>query len=240
VRLPSRFLTAEDELFKGMARRMELTGLAIRQVRKEGLRGDEGRRRVAELVSNPTDEMWEQVMDYGRYVTFQRPLGPHASKIAAFTNDLPITKAVLPFIRTPTNLFKFAIERSPAAPILREWRKDFAAGGAKRDLAVARATVGTAMGTLFAYLAEQGHITGSAPRDRNKRALMMADGWQPYSIKIGDKFYSYQRLDPFALTIGAAADIATLGDGMSEGQKAKGAALVWASIMGNLSNKFPL
>ena len=237
VRLPSRFLTAEDELFKGMARRMELTGLAIRQARKEGLRGEEGRRRVTELVSNPTDEMWEQVMDYGRYVTFQRPLGPHASKIAAFTNDLPITKAVLPFIRTPTNLFKFAIERSPAAPILREWRKDFAAGGARRDLAVARATVGTAMGTLFAYLAEQGSITGSAPRDRNKRALMMADGWQPYSVKIGDKFYSYQRLDPFALIIGAAADMATLGEGMTENQKAKGAALVWASIIGNLSNK---
>ncbi|PAL24541.1 thermonuclease family protein [Sphingopyxis sp. GW247-27LB] len=237
VRLPSRFLTAEDELFKGMARRMELTGLAIRQARKEGLRGEDGRRRVAELLSNPTGDMWEQVMDYGRYVTFQRPLGPHASKIAAFTNDLPITKAVLPFIRTPTNLFKFAIERSPAAPILREWRKDFAAGGARRDLAVARAAVGTAMGTLFAYLAEQGYITGSAPRDRNKRALMMADGWQPYSVKIGDKFYSYQRLDPFALTVGAAADMATLGEGMSEGQKAKGAALVWASIMGNLSNK---
>lgn len=237
IRLPSRFLTAEDELFKGMARRMELTGLAIREARKEGLRGAAGRQRAAELLNNPTDEMWEAAMDYGRYVTFQRPLGPHASKIAAFTNDLPITKAVLPFIRTPTNLFKFAIERSPAAPILREWRKDFVAGGAKRDLAVARATVGTAMGTLFAYLAEQGHITGSAPRDKNKRALMMADGWQPYSFKIGDKYYSYQRLDPFALTIGAAADMATLGDGMSEGQKAKGAALVWASILGNLSNK---
>jgi hypothetical protein len=237
IRLPSRFLTAEDELFKGMARRMELSGLAVREARKEGLRGAEGKRRAAELLNNPTDEMWEASMDYGRYVTFQRPLGPHASKIAAFTNDLPIMKAVLPFIRTPTNLFKFAIERSPAAPLLREWRRDFVAGGAKRDLAVARATVGTGMGTLFAYLAAQGVITGSAPRDKNKRALMMADGWQPYSVKIGDKYYSYQRLDPFALTIGAAADMATLGDGMSEGQKAKGAALVWASIMGNLSNK---
>lgn len=237
IRLPSRFLTAEDELFKGMARRMELSGLAIREARKEGLRGPEGRQRAAELLSNPTDEMWEKAMDYGRYVTFQRPLGPHASKIAALTNGLPIMKAVLPFIRTPTNLFKFAIERSPAAPLLREWRQDFAAGGARRDIALARAAVGSGLGALFAYMAEQGVITGSAPRDRNKRALMMADGWQPYSVKIGDRFYSYQRLDPFALTIGAAADMATLGDGMSENQKAKGAALVWASILGNLQNK---
>lgn len=237
LRLPTRALTAEDELFKAMARRMELSGLAVRQARKEGLRGAEGRQRAAELLNNPTDEMWEKAMDYGRYATFQRPLGPHASKVSALTNGLPIAKVVLPFIRTPTNLFKFTVERSPAAPMLREWRKDFAAGGARRDIAIARALVGSGMGMLFAQAAANGQITGSAPRDENKRRLMMADGWQAYSVKIGDRYYSYQRLDPFALTIGAAADMATLGDGMTENQRAKGAALVWASILGNLSNK---
>ncbi len=237
LRIPTRALTAEDELFKAMARRMELSGLAIREARQEGLRGAEGRARAAELLNNPTDEMWEKALDYGRYVTFQRPLGPVASLLSIATERAPVLKAVLPFVRTPTNLFKFAIERSPGAPLLREWRKDFAAGGARRDIAIARAMVGSGIGAVIAELATDGRITGSAPRDENKRRLMMADGWQPYSVKIGDKYYSYQRLDPFALTIGAAADIATLGDGMTENQKAKGAAVVWASIMGNLSNK---
>lgn len=123
------------------------------------------------------------------------------------------------------------------APLLREWRQDFAAGGARRDLAVARSMVGSGMGALFAEAAAKGVITGSAPPDDNRRRLMMADGWQPYSIKIGDRFYSYQRLDPFALTIGASADMATLGDGMTENQKSEGAGLVVASIIGNLSNK---
>lgn len=237
LRLPTRFLTAEDELFKATARRMEIVGLAARQAGKEGLKGKAAAARAAELAANPTDEMWQSALDYGRYVTFQRPLGPIASLVSIATQRAPILKAILPFIRTPTNLFKFAIERSPMAPLLREWRRDFAAGGAKRDLAVARTMVGTGMGATFAELASRDIITGSAPRDENKRRLMMADGWQPYSIKIGDKYYSYQRLDPFALTIGAAADMATLDEGMSENQKAKGAALVWASIMGNLSNK---
>lgn len=237
LRLPTTALTFEDEFFKAIARRSEMAGMAVRVARSEGLRGKEGTRRAAELLANPTDEMWASALDYARYVTFQRPLGEAASKVSAFTQAMPAAKAVLPFVRTPTNLFKFAVERSPLAPLLREWRKDFAAGGASRDLAVARAIVGTGFGALMAEAASKGLITGSPPRDKNKRALMMADGWQPYSLKIGDKYYSYQRLDPFALTIGGAADMATLGDGMTDGQKDKGAALVVASIMGNLSNK---
>src|SRR3546814_18267585 len=39
------------------------------------------------------------------------------------------------------------------------------------------------------------------------------------------------------MTFGAAADIATLGNGMSESQREKGAALLVASIMSNLASK---
>jgi hypothetical protein len=237
ARLPSRFLTAEDELFKGIARRMELNGLAVRKASKEGLKGQEARDRIAELVTNPTDDMMQSALEYGRYVTFQSPLGPIASKVSAITTDAPIFKAVLPFVRTPTNLFKFFVERSPAAPLLKEFRRDFAAGGAKRDLAVAKVMVGSGMGATIAEMASKGLITGSAPTDDNKRRLMEANGWQPYSVKIGDQYYSYKRLDPFALTIGAAADLATLSEGMTEKQLDNQASTLVAAIVGNLSDK---
>jgi hypothetical protein len=237
VRLPSRFLTAEDELFKGIARRIELEGLAVRKAAQEGLKGQEARERTAELLVNPTDDMMLSALEYGRYATFQAPLGRFASKVSAATTEMPILKAVLPFVRTPTNLFKFFIERTPAAPLMKEFRRDFAAGGAKRDLAVAKVMVGSGLGAVMAELAAKGIITGSSPKDDNKRGLQMADGWQPYSVKIGDKYYSYKRLDPFALTIGAAADLATLSDGMTDKQLDNRAGLVTASILGNLSNK---
>lgn len=237
VRTPTRFLTAEDELFKGMARRMELTGLAMRKAHSEGLKGDALRARSAELLANPTDDMIESAMDYGRYVTFQRPLGEIAGPVSRATQDAPILKLILPFVRTPTNLFKFGIERSPAAPLLKEWRKDFAAGGAKRDLALARAMVGSGFGAAFAEMAANGLITGSPPSDQNRLRQLRASGWQEYSVKLGDTYYSYKRLDPFALTIGAAADMATLGDGMTEAEREEGAGLIVASILGNLSNK---
>ena len=39
----------------------------------------------------------------------------------------------------------------------------------------------------------------------------MATGWRPYSIKIGDTYYSYQRLDPIATILGIAADFVETG-----------------------------
>jgi endonuclease YncB( thermonuclease family) len=237
IRVPTRLLTAEDELFKGVARRMELNAQAVRTARREGLRGDTARARIAELSANPTDDMMEAALEYGRYLTFQRQLGPVASKVSALTNDNPVIKVFLPFVRTPTNLIKFAVERSPAAPLLREWRKEFMAGGASRDLAIARASLGTGMGMLVYQAALAGHITGSAPSDPAKARLLYADGWKPNSIKIGDTYYSYRRLDPFSSTLGVAADLATMGDNMSERQQNDRVTLLVASIMGNLASK---
>tara|TARA_R110002124_G_scaffold287106_2_gene470478 strand:+ start:1375 stop:5913 length:4539 start_codon:yes stop_codon:yes gene_type:complete len=244
LRVPTRALTAEDELFKAMARRMELSGLAVRQAGKEGLKGQAAKDRVAELLNNPPDEMLQQSFDYGRYLTFTKPLSEKDGALSALgsmasraTQVVPALKAILPFVRTPTNLIKFSIERSPLAPAMKDWRRDFAAGGARRDLAVARAMVGSGIGALMAQYAAEGKITGSPPSDKAKERLLRADGWQPYSFKVGDKYYSYLRLDPFASTIGTAADIATMNNGMTDKQRADGATLTVASILSNLGSK---
>ncbi|MGE0775660.1 MAG: hypothetical protein AB7L36_11560, partial [Sphingomonadaceae bacterium] len=237
IRIPTRMLSAEDELFKAIGRRMELNGLAVREASKEGLKGEAFRKRVAELSANPTDEMLERSFDYARYVTFQRPLGKIGQSMMNITAEWPLLKLFLPFIRTPSNIFKYVIERSPAAPVVKDWRTDFAAGGARRDLALAKMALGTGLGMLITDLAAQGHVTGSGPADEGAKQLLRADGWAPYSIRIGDKYYSYQRLDPIASTLGVAADLAATSEYMTEKQREKSAALVTTAIMKNLSNK---
>jgi endonuclease YncB( thermonuclease family) len=237
VRTPTRLLTAEDEFFKGIARRMELNGIAARMAHKEGLKGEGAANRIADLVANPTNGMLHAAEDYGRYVTFQSKLGPFAQGVSDMANNSIITKFFLPFIRTPTNLLKFATERSPAAPLLSEWRKDYVAGGARRDLAMAKMLVGTGFGAAMYEAARSGSITGAAPSDPKKARLLYADGWKPYSVKVGDTYYSYARLDPFSSTIGVAADMATLPEGMSDRQREDKATLLVASILGNLANK---
>ena len=237
IRVPTRLLTAEDQLFKGIARRMELNGQAVRIAAKEGLEGDEAKQRIAELVANPTDEMFERSMDYGRYLTFQRKLGETGRHISGITNSNLLAKVVVPFVRTPINLLKFATERSPAAPLLKEWRAEFNAGGEARDMAVARMMLGTGLAAVMYEAALEGKITGAVPPDANKAKLMYADGWQPYSVKVGDRWISYSRLDPLSTTLGVAADMATLPSGLSERQQDDKATMLVASIMGNLASK---
>ncbi|QUT05195.1 thermonuclease family protein [Sphingobium phenoxybenzoativorans] len=237
IRTPTRMLNASDELFKGMARRMELSGLSVRKAYQEGLKGEEAKKRAADLLANPTEEMLDRAFDYGGYLTFQRPLGEGMQSFSRFVQKTPLMKFIVPFVRTPTNLLKFATERSPAAPILKEWRQDIAAGGDRRDLAVARMLVGTGVGAIAAEMAATGLITGNGPADEQAAQLLRADGWQPYSIKLGDKYVSYSRLDPFATTLGVAAGMVELQDYMTEKQQDKVGALIAASVMQNLSSK---
>lgn len=237
IRIPTRLLTAEDELFKGVARRMELNAQAVRIANREGLKGDEAKARIAELVADPTDGMLERSMDYGRYLTFQRQLGEFGQGLSRITSSNLPAKVIVPFVRTPINLMKFATERSPAAPLLKEWRRDFGAGGARRDMAIARVLLGTGFAMAMYEAALDGRITGAVPPDPAKARLMYADGWQPYSVKIGDRYISYSRLDPFSTTIGVAADMATLPEGLSDRQKEDKATMLVASIMGNLASK---
>ncbi|WP_422057959.1 hypothetical protein [Sphingomonas sp.] len=237
IDFPTLMLAAEDELFKAMARHMDIAGMAVRQARKEGLRGQAARDRAAELKASPTPEMLEQAFDYARYVTFQRPLGDIGNTGMAFLNKAWGLRVFVPYVRTPTNLLKFAAERSPIAPLLWKWSRDFKAGGTRRDMAIARWVVGTGATMLAVEAARQGLITGGGPANDSAKRLLEADGWQPYSVKVGDKYYSYRRLDPFSTTLGMAADYVDLQSHMSDREKEKTAAILVGSAMQNLSSK---
>ncbi len=237
VRIPTRMLAAEDEFFKAVARRQELGGLVMRRARAEGLKGDALYARIADLTANPPDDILDKTLDYARYLTFQRPLGTAGQAAQNLTSAIPALKLFVPFIRTPTNIIKFAAERSPFAPFVKEWREDMLAGGARRHLASAKIGMGTGLAALATQWAANGYITGSGPIDDNARNIKMADGWQPYSIKIGDEYYSYKRLDPLAMTLGMAADYATKGETMTDKQREHAAMVLGASFIENLKDK---
>jgi hypothetical protein len=54
-----------------------------------------------------------------------------------------------------------------------------------------------------------------------KRRVQAAASWQPYSVKIGDTYYNYQRLQPVGTLIGMAADVAEVWDHMTEEESDK-------------------
>lgn len=211
VRIPGRALIAEDEFFKAAGYRMEIQAQAYRQATAEGLSGKAFAQRVDELVRNPSEEMHMATESFQRYITFSETLhgdnwiqgiGQAGQKLAS----LPLGRFVLPFIKTPTNIAQYAIERTPLAPSLKTWRDDVAAGGAKRDLALARMGLGSMVAALVAGETAAGRITGGGPSNPQEKEALKAAGWQPYSVLIDGKYYGYNRLDPMGAIIGMAAD----------------------------------
>ena len=72
----------------------------------------------------------------------------------------------------------------------------------------AEMTIGSTIAGLGMSWAFDGNISGGGDPDPNKRRVQMASGWQPYSIKVGDKWYSYNRIQPLGTLLGMAADVA--------------------------------
>lgn len=69
------------------------------------------------------------------------------------------------------------------------------------------------MGTVYFNMEKiRERVTGKAPKGESQRAAWLADGKQEYSFRFGDKWVSYQRLDPFATILGLYADLIHYGE----------------------------
>jgi hypothetical protein len=67
--------------------------------------------------------------------------------------------------------------------------------------------LGTGIAVAAAMKAFDGTITGAGPEDPTERASLSAQGWQPYSVRIGDRYHSYQHL-PGAYALAMVANYA--------------------------------
>jgi hypothetical protein len=147
-------------------------------------------------------------LDTGRS---RKELGPVGRAVQQISNNWVLGKIVMPFVRTPSNIIKFAGERSVFGLAMPEVRAALRAGGRSRDEALARITLGSGLSTAAVVAALDGRISGSGPTDPRERAALLQSGWQPNSIRIGDRWVSYARLDPLATLFGVAADFAEAG-----------------------------
>ena len=255
VRAPGRLLVATDTAFKAAAYRQEIYGLAMRKAQQEGLSGVRAWQRVADLVKRHSDDPTTspigkdvdlKAMDVGRYQTFTRELGETGRNIQSFINRNPYWRFLLPFVRTPVNIVKYAGERTPLGFMSKEFKEKLAKGGAEKDEVLGRLLFGSSVMTTVGFLAGSGHITGAGPTDSNERRALLATGWRPYSIKIGDSYYSYNRFEPVGILFGVAADMQEIGDYVfNESEKNEEneleldrlASMLMGSVTNNLTNK---
>lgn len=210
IRVPGRALVAEDEFFKTLGYRMELHSQALRQAAGEVHTGKIAesafKQRIAEIVANPPENVRLAAVDSAVYQTFTNAPGKIAQSLSKLTNSYPALKVLMPFTRTPANILTFTFERTPLAPLMSKFRANIAAGGARRDLALAQMGLGTMGMFAFADATMSGQVSGRGPLEKGQRDALMRSGWLPYSIKVGDSWYAYNRLDPVGSLMGMAAD----------------------------------
>lgn len=228
VESPSNFNATTDDFFKVLAARGELHAQAFRQATRELQAGmlegqDALKARLQDIVDNPTREMLDAAEREMHELTFSRSDGKLAQRLSDLRKVLdsagpvPIGSILAPFLRTPANLISHAMRFTPLAPFMKRFQKDLAEGGAKAEVAKAQMAIGTALWSLWLGMANDGTLTGRGPDNKAQRdALMRADefggvGWQPYSIRIDDRWISFERIDPpFGTSMSLVADLGEL------------------------------
>lgn len=218
VTLPGRALMSEDEFFKGVLYTMEMNTQIVRRSQQvyrnaieEGLsEADAIARAQAETIAlktNPPGDLDEAAARFAQRGTFTADLPPLLEKLQETFNH-PALKVIVPFFKTPANIGLEVLERTPFAPLSSRFREEIAQGGVYRDMAMAKVTLGSSLLALYAAFAAEGHLTGRGPERKADREALLRDGWQPYSIKVGDKYYSYSGLEPMSALMAIASDYA--------------------------------
>lgn len=240
VRLPGRALITTDELFKAMHYRGNLKANAYKTAKSEGLEGDALVQRMNELIEGRDipitgDAISAEALEAARLGTFtNRSTGDLSTGMRAIRQTLP-GRYLVPFMNTPGNIMAYVWERTPGLNLMNSnVRAEWNAGGARRDAMVAKMSVGGALYGAGAYLASQGLITGNVDRKMGAEDLA---GIQKYSVKIGDKYYAYNRLDPVGMFLGLAADFADISGNLSDQEADKLAGAMIIALSQNLGSK---
>ena len=191
--LGGRPIMAMDELFKTMGYRAELNAQAYRaaaQARRDAIANGKTAEEAAQIelkvmgdtLANPPANIDAAATDFAQMITFSRKLTGAAKQIQELSQDHLIGRITMPFVKTPTWVASESLQHSGMAFLSSQWRKDMAAGGAQRELAMAKFGMGSALMIGVGSYVADGRITGGGPGDTNLRKIYLDSGWKPYSF----------------------------------------------------------
>lgn len=229
--MPTRTLGTVDEMVRQTVYRSKVAARAhmegVEQAIEQGLSGKAYKEYIKRHVEKRLDDAFDaegrgldaEALREANIATFQQELLPgtlgKAVQGIVSNESSQFTRLVLPFVKTPSNVIRYAWKLTPGLNMLQqEYRQMFS--GAMGHEAKAQAVGQMAMGTLFmgaaGALASSGMITGGGPSNPRLKQQLLATGWQPYSIvaanEDGTKTYTpFNRYDPIALPFGIIADI---------------------------------
>ena len=216
VRLPIRVLGSIDEFLKQVnynswvyAKMMEDMPLTIKN-------GDEAAKKgwVKGQHSKYFDDQGRATnkdgLHFARQQIFQEDLISSGidRKLQSFVKNT-YTEPFVPIIRTPANIVKRVMERSfaPFQLLRKEVRDQWNNSPEVRAKLLGDTVIAGGMLATTWDLIGSGRVTGAGPRDHGRRKLWEEAGFKPYSIRVGNEWYPYDRYAPFSAPLMMVANV---------------------------------
>lgn len=209
IRSPLTLLLVEDEFQRTYMARVEAAAHAFRIAKSEKLRGQALQGRMKELLDDMTSDAWKAAAQAAERHMFQDKGGEVQQFLVQGRSKLPGGRWIVPFANTPMTLWRVAMRKSMFAPLA--LANDFrtgADGDMKVRHAAESALAAMVAGGLYALFwgddddDEYPRITGSnppgAPRNKYSREAYTIP---PDSIRIGNEYYDYRRIEPFGSAV---------------------------------------
>lgn len=185
-----------------------------KQAESEGYTRYQKQARVTELMlmSRPA-ELQKAATDFASEATYNvKPyglMGALSSGIESITRRYKVGKLVVPFTRIVANVVNRGLNNSPYGYVnaIRGKSGDRVFTPEERNAMLIRATGATALMAVLVALHESGALTihGAGPSDPEKKKQLRQTGWKPYTIQIGDDYYSYT-YTPWGLMMAATGN----------------------------------
>lgn len=211
-----RPMIAMDEFSKTLARGMQVEALAVRaqnDAYRASIKAGKSKKDAKAdginmyMKTVHSDTTWDAGSEFARMVTFQDDLPGILGDVMPIISH-PIMKIWIPFYKTPTQVIRRILERSPFAVAMPTVMRDKIMKGSaeERKEAIARITFGTSMAATAMYLGKGGVsndfvITGYGPSDKTRKRWL--ENHQPYAIGLRKEdgsfdWISYERYDPIS------------------------------------------
>ena len=252
VGLPTRSLGAMDELVKTSRYRAVVQARAAVDGEVLGHEGQALRDYVSNRMVDAFDEAGEGIdpaaIKEAQATTFTQELLPDTlgAGIRNLRAGFPALTFVLPFVKTPINVLRYATKMTPVLNLAQKEYREMISGklGAEAQAqAIGQMSMGAMFMGLAATLAVNGKLTGAGPSDLHLKKELLNTGWKPYSFvqenADGSRTYiPIGRFDPVGMPFGMMADLVemkVLHPNTKEAKNGMGALLI--ALAQNFSEK---
>ena len=108
---------------------------------------------------------------------------------------------IMPFTKTPANIAMRGIDYSPIGLINTITKAKKGADASEVIDELSKNLLGSALIAIGALLFSKGIVTGGEPENEKEAAFLKQQGWQPYAVKVGDGYATYDWAQPAAIPI---------------------------------------